>query len=294
MRGACGSPGAHRRRAARLSSACRDIRGRRPSPRVAMVVARRFAAVAARAGEKACSVRSQRVVQSPHPFGRRCPRHRLFPCFGHLSVDVVGADAGGAGHAVGCRAAGRCATPVRPICRRFPTLPGPGTRAALHRPGRARYAWTAQVVSTWGGPADCRWGPSSHRNPTEILLSSFYTRGWWLWACLLWPLLAASPRCANSGVSRRSMFQAKDRLHASLLAAGLSVHADALCARFVDLLAQPTRQERLRILQECGVSKVYACYSASQRPAGDCHPARTIQPAQNTPLTAPLRSSDID
>lgn len=90
------------------------------------------------------------------------------------------------------------------------------------------------------------------------------------------------------------MFQAKDRLHASLLAAGLSVHADALCARFVDLLAQPTRQERLRILQECGVSKVYACYSASQRPAGDCHPARTIQPAQNTPLTAPLRSSDID
>ena len=130
-----------------------------------MVVARRFAAVAARAGEKACSVRSQRVVQSPHPFGRRCPRHPPKSLFGHLSVDVVGADAGGAGHAVGCRAAGRCATPVRPTCRRFPTLPGPWTRAALHRPGRARYAGTAQVVSTWG-PADCRWGPSSHRNPT--------------------------------------------------------------------------------------------------------------------------------
>ena len=170
MRGACGSPGAHRRRAARLSSACRDIRGRRPSPRVAMVVARRFAAVAARAGEKACSVRSQRVVQSPHPFGRRCPRHRLFPCFGHLSVDVVGADAGGAGHAVGCRAAGRCATPVHPICRRFPTLPGPGTRAALHRPGRARYEQTAQVVSTWG-PADLSVGPF-------LSQESYFTRGW--------------------------------------------------------------------------------------------------------------------
>ena len=135
---------------------------RRPWPRVAMMVARRVAAVAARACEKACSMRSQRAVQSPHRFDRRCPRHPPKSLSGCVDVDVDATAAGGAGRAVGCGAAGCWARSVCPTCRPFPTLPGPARRTASRRPARARCAATPQVVSTPGSPT--AWeSPSYHR-----------------------------------------------------------------------------------------------------------------------------------
>ena len=47
-----------------------------------------------------------------------------------------------------------------------------------------------------------------------------------------------------------------EQLRASLEAAGLGEHADAVCGRLDELIAAPSHHEQLRLLQECGVHKL--------------------------------------
>ena len=47
-----------------------------------------------------------------------------------------------------------------------------------------------------------------------------------------------------------------EQLRASLEAAGLGDHADAVCGRLDELLTAQTHHEQLRLLQECGVHKL--------------------------------------
>ena len=94
--------------------------------------------------------RGRVLIPSPRA-PRRAPPTTILPPAAdgrRVGVDIDGAAAGGAGRALGCRAAGRCAPPIRPICRRFPTLPGPVSRAALHGLGRARAARAAGLPHT--------------------------------------------------------------------------------------------------------------------------------------------------
>ena len=109
----------------------------------------------------------------------RTPRRGHGRTVRNLSVDVSGAEAGrwsgGAGRAVGCRAGRTVRTTRPPDLPALSTLSGPGSRAALHRPGRARHGPTAQRLLYYSTGTGINLGLHPRRaSPSSLLPTGSY------------------------------------------------------------------------------------------------------------------------